>query len=288
MPLTDLKTLLEKAEQNKFAVGAFEVWNLESVQIVVSTAERLNSPVILAIGPLEIKYAGIEPLSELALSLSKKAKVPVGIHLDHGDSLSLVEETLNHGFTSVMIDVSRLPFQENVETTAKAVKMAQQKNIPVEAELGHVGGLEGDVAAEKEEQFLTDPQEAVTFVQKTGIDALAVAIGTAHGFYQKKPQLDLPRLKQIRELVKVPLVLHGGSGLQKEEIQASIQAGISKINIATEFIHALGRGVYETLASNPAKVNVLTYFSPSRKKGEALVAEKLKLFGSVGKAALYL
>ena len=287
MSVVDLKTLLEKAEQNKFAVGAFEVWNLESIHLVISTAERLNSPVILAIGPLEIQYAGIDPLSELALSLAKKSKVPVGIHLDHGDSLSLVEEALCHGFTSVMIDASHLPFRENVEITAEVVQMARQKNVPVEAELGCLGGGEGETPARRE-KFLTDPQEALVFVETTGIDALAVAIGTAHGFYKEKPWLDLQRLRRIREKVNVPLVLHGGSGLQKEEIHASIEAGISKINICTDFIHALGKGVYDTLADNPSRVNVLTYFAPSLKRGEALIEEKIKLFGSEGKANLHL
>ena len=276
MPLTTMKEILLDAQRKRYAVGAFEVWNLESIQVVVRAAEAMESSVIFAIGSLEIAYAGMEDLASLALSHARAANAPIAVHLDHGDSLERAREAIEHGFTSVMIDASRETYEENVTRTRRVAALAHRWGATVEGELGVLGTLEG---GEKGPRVVcTEASHARRYVEETGIDALAVAIGNAHGFYKGEPRLDLDRLRAIRAEVETPLVLHGGTGIPEETLREAIAAGITKVNIATQFMDAFARAYAESYAKAGGKVNVPTCFGPALEAGEALVREKIGIF----------
>ncbi|MFH0963819.1 MAG: class II fructose-bisphosphate aldolase [Planctomycetota bacterium] len=273
--MTTTKELLLAARQRGSAVGAFEVWNLESVQAAVRAAETHRQAVILAIGPIEIEYATLEALAEIALRAARSARVPVAVHLDHGDSFEMAVQAIRNGFTSVMIDASGLPFEENVRTTTEVARVAHAAGVSVEGELGVLGTLEG--GEEGGRAVCTDPQDAQRYVEETGIDALAVAIGNAHGFYQGTPTLDFERLAAIRERVSVPLVLHGGTGIPEELLRKAIGLGIAKVNVATEYIARFLEGYARTHRELRDKVSVRSAFTDSRKAAQALVEEKIRI-----------
>ncbi len=277
--------LLRAASRNGYAVGAFEVWSLESVRAVVRAAEQLRSPVILQVGPLEAKFAGLRALSRAALDAIDSSPAPAALHLDHGDSFELAAEAIECGFQSVMIDMSHLPFEENVAETRRVAEYAHERGVEAEGELGRLVGAEAGRSVEEWESAQTDPDKAAEFVERTRVDALAVAIGNAHGFYVGPPRLNLARLEQIRRRVRVPLVLHGGSGIPERTLFAAIARGISKINICTEFVAAFLETFRSFADEPPAKVDVPHVFGPPRERAAELVAEKLRLFRSVGQAA---
>ena len=239
----------------------------------------MNLPVILQVGPLEVQYAGsFEALSLIAKFTAERVKIPVALHLDHAEEFGMVEDALKAGFTSVMIDASTKSFNENVEITLKTVKAARKYGASIESELGRLAGNEGNTATEDEQAFQTDPDEAAGFVEKTGIDALAVAIGTAHGFYRFPPKLNLERLKLISGKVSVPLVLHGGSGTPDDQVAEAVKLGIAKVNICTEFVAAFGRRYAATQDVPGFKYNVPALFWPSKEAAKQLVLQKIKLF----------
>ena len=283
MSFSTMTRLLSDAQARGYAVGAFEVWNLESVQALATTAERLRAPVIFQIGPLEVQHAGTGPLTELARQAIEAISVPAIIHLDHGDTYDLVVEAVEHGFNSVMLDASHLPFDENVAETRKAVEFAHARGVEAEGELGRLLGAEAARNTSDAEAHQTDPNEAAEFVAQTGIDSLAVAIGNAHGFYKGRPRINLERLEQIRRAVEVPLVLHGGSDIPEGILHATIDRGIAKINICTEFVHAFLTGFTSFADTPPTGVNVPDVFGPPRENAERLVEAKLRLFKSDGK-----
>lgn len=272
MPLDTTIKILRKAQQNHFAVGAFNVENMEMVQAVVAAAEAQRAPVIIQTTPGTLKYASPGMYLAMVTALAKKSSVPVAMHLDHGNSYELVEECLSEGYSSVMFDGSALPFEENIRQTKRVVEKAVQLNIPVEAELGVIGGKED--ALERKGDVYTDPAMAAEFVRRTGISSLAVAIGTAHGVYATKPVLDIERLKAIRAKVDIPLVLHGASGLTVEQIQSCIAAGICKINFATELRIAYTQGVIEALETQP--IDPKAYGKIGRAKVQMLVEKWMK------------
>ena len=218
--LVTSKELLLDAQKNGYAVGAFNVENMEMVQAVIAAAEELNSPVIMPTPPSTLKYADADYFYANASCAAKKANVPVVIHLDHGSSFDLAMKAFRAGYTSIMIDGSHSVFEENISITKSVVDACHPAGVPVEAELGKVGGKEDDLEAEADTN--TDPQEAKEFVERTGVTSLAVAIGTAHGFYAGTPVLDKERLSEIREVVDIPLVLHGASGLTDEDVAEAI------------------------------------------------------------------
>jgi len=222
--LTTNKIILNKARKGKYAVGAFNFVNLEVLQGIINAAELEKSPVIVQTTEGAIDYAGIEYLSAIALTSAKKAKVPVALHLDHGKELSYIRAAIKNGYTSVMIDGSHLPFEENIAITRKAVALARKKNVSVEAELGTLGGIEDKVSGKVN---LTDPAKAVEFVERTGVDTLAVAIGTSHGAYKfkVKSKLDFRRLRQIRDVIRIPLVFHGASGIPPDIVKKAVKYG---------------------------------------------------------------
>jgi len=278
--LVNTAKILLDAREKRYAVGAFEVWNLESIQTVIQGAEFFNVPVILQVGPLEAAYAGLEELSFIALELSKRSCVPVSLHLDHGDSFDLVIQAIHNGFTSVMIDASSKPFKENINITKEIVRIAHACKVDVEGEMGRLAGVEGYQDVSEGDSLETDPEEAFTYVKETGIDFLAVAIGTAHGFYRKEPKINIERLKDISRKITCPLVLHGASGLQEDVIRECIKWGISKVNICTEFVSAFGRGISEAYALPERKDNVPSIFDMGKQYALELIKNKIKIFSN--------
>ena len=241
MALVTMKRLLARAEENHCAVGAFSVGNMEMVMGAVKAAEDLNTPIILQIAEKRLKNSPLALMGPMMVSAAKNAGVEIAVHLDHGLTMDCVKEALSYGFTSVMLDGSLLPFAENIALTQGVVRTAAQYGATVEAELGVVGGNEGDTAEHK--ITCTDPAMAKEFCEQTGIDALAVAIGNAHGNYPVSPELRFDVLEEIYRTVDIPLVLHGGTGISDEQFRRAISLGIRKINIATASFDRLARSV---------------------------------------------
>ncbi|MCL6579406.1 MAG: class II fructose-1,6-bisphosphate aldolase [Candidatus Bathyarchaeota archaeon] len=304
--LVNNKDLLVPASRKGYAVGAFNINNLEALLAVSEAAVEEKSPIIVAVTPSAIKYAGLAYLSEIVKTAAKSVPVPMSLHLDHGEDFETVSKCVGAGFTSVMIDGSFLKFDENVALTKRVVDMAHPKGVAVEAELGRLAGVEEKTVEEKE-AVLTDPDAAKEFVKKTGVDALAVAVGTSHGAYKFKaePKLDFERLRQIREKVSVPLVLHGASsvpqwiiekavkygaelagakGIPEEHIKKAISFGIAKINIDTDLRLAFTATVREVLAKSPKEFDPRKILGPAKEAMKEVVKGKMRLFGSSGKA----
>jgi fructose-bisphosphate aldolase, class II len=280
MPLVAMKEILDVARKEKYAVGAFEFWSLDSAQAVVESALELNLPVILQAGFIECEFAGgIKNLYKIAKMVADDYQVPVALHLDHAEDYDFVCSAIDAGFTSVMIDASKMSFEENVKITKKVVQAARPYGVSVESEIGKLAGNEGNISLSEEEAVQTDPDDANRFVEETGIDALAVAIGTAHGFYKFTPKINIERLKEIAEKVAIPLVLHGGSGTPDEKVVEAINHGIAKVNICTEFVAAFGKTYITTQNQPQFKYSIPLLFGPSKKAGKELVKAKMKLFG---------
>ncbi|EOU1316084.1 TPA: ketose-bisphosphate aldolase [Klebsiella quasipneumoniae subsp. similipneumoniae] len=284
--LMNMKDVLSVAQQNKFGVGAFNIASAEFARLVIQVAEKLRSPVILEVHPDEHEFTGddfIYYLRELAI----KATVPVVIHLDHGQTLEQIMRAIRTGYTSVMIDASALPFEENIAITRYVTEVAHAAGVSVEAELGTIGVAEGSSEGGHAEILYTDPQQAEQFVRETRVDSLAVAIGTSHGLYPagKQPKLDIERLKAIKQRLSIPLVLHGGSGNKDAEVAESIQHGVGKINISSDMKKAFYVALEEELKSGSHEPSAL-YLKPMDAAKE-IVIHKMDLFSSIGKAALY-
>lgn len=283
MPLTTSRALLLNAQKAGYAVGAFNIENMEMAQAVIEAAQEAKAPVILQTTPGTLKYASPAVFAGMVAALARGAMVPVALHLDHGNSYELALAALEAGYTSVMIDGSALSLEDNIRLTRRVVEVAAPLGIPVEAELGKVGGKEDDLTADQDTN--TNPQEAVRFVLETGIDSLAVAIGTAHGFYVGTPVLDKARLAEIRKLVPIPLVLHGASGLSEADVRDCIALGICKVNFATELRAAFTDGVKQALAAAPDLYDPKKMGAKARDNVRRLVIEKIKMCGSDGRVS---
>lgn len=281
MALTTLSKILAKAQKEGYAVGAFNVENMEMVQAVIGVAEELQSPVILQTTPSTLQYAGCELFFSIINALTKKTDIPVAIHLDHGNSFEIVSKAFREGYTSVMIDGSKLSREENIQLTKSVVKLCSPSGVSVEAELGCVGGKEDEHSDNNE---LTQPEEARFFASETKVDALAVAIGTAHGLYKTTPDIDVDRLKEIRKNVDIPLVLHGTSGVPDDVVKECIKNGICKVNYATDLRVAFTKGVLSTLKKNGNIYDPKQYFSAGSEEVKRYVASKMKICGCAGKA----
>lgn len=249
MPLVTSKEMLLDAQKGNYAVGAFNAENMEMVKAIIQAAEELKAPVMIQTTPSTVKYGTLETFFGIVSAEAAKATVPVCLHLDHGSSFELAMQAIKAGYTSVMIDGSHEDFEGNVAISKKVADVANALNIPVEAELGKVGGKEDDLEADADTN--TDPQEAKEFVERTGITSLAVAIGTAHGFYAGTPVLDKERVSEIRKVVDVPLVLHGASGLSEEDVRECVERGMCKVNFATELRVAYTDAVKKLLEEKP-------------------------------------
>ncbi|MGN8799079.1 tagatose-bisphosphate aldolase subunit GatY [Candidatus Merdisoma sp. HCP28S3_D10] len=280
--VTSEKMLLD-AQKGGYAVGAFNVENMEMVMAVIAAAEELRAPLMMQTTPSTIKYAGLDMYLANVKAAAERASVPVCLHLDHGDSFDLAMRALRTGYTSIMIDGSHNVFEENIAITKAVADACRPSGIPVEAELGKVGGKEDDLDGGTGNGY-TDPLEAKEFVERTGVNSLAVAIGTAHGVYKGVPKLDLDRLAEIRKVVDIPLVLHGASGLSEEAVVESIKRGICKVNFATELRIAYTDGVKEFLAANPDAFDPKKYGKVAMEHVKEIVETRMKMCGCAGKA----
>ena len=272
--LTTLKEVLAFAEEKKAAIPAFNIDNMEIVQSLIKASEEENYPVILAVGQAAIKDGKLALLAATAQVLAKKSPIPVVLHLDHGQSLEQVRMALDCGFTSVMIDGSKLPFHENVEISKRALEMARSAGATVEAELGCILGVEDDISHDDSKPFLVRTEDVEAFNKAVTVDALAVGIGNAHGIYKGLPNLDFDRLSEVNDISSVPLVLHGGSGIPGDMIQKAISLGIRKINVATEIRLAYVRGLTKEVESG----DFYTMSNSGKAEVVALAKEKIHLF----------
>lgn len=275
MALVTTKQLLLDAQKGGYAVGAFNVENMEMVQAVVAAAEELRSPVIMQTTPSTVKYANLNYFYENVKVAAQESSVPVVIHLDHGNSFELAMQAYRTGYTSIMIDGSHEGFEDNIALTSAVVKACHPGEVPIEAELGKVGGKEDDLDGGEGDPY-TNPQEAAEFVERTGIDSLAVAIGTAHGVYKGVPKLDFSRLSEIRKAVSIPLVLHGTSGVPDEDVAECIKRGICKVNYATDLRIAFTKGINQVLKENPDTIDPKKYNAKGREEVRKYVMHKKK------------
>ncbi|MDQ0496080.1 MULTISPECIES: class II fructose-1,6-bisphosphate aldolase [Paenibacillus] len=284
MPLVSMKDMLNKALEGKYAVGQYNINNLEWTQAILGAAEEEKSPVILGVSEGAARHMGgfytVVKMVE-GLIHDMKITVPVAIHLDHGSSFEKCKEAIDAGFTSVMIDDSHSPIEKNIETTKKVVEYAHSKGVSVEAEVGMVGGQEDDVVGDVMYAKLDD---CVRIVNETGIDTLAPALGSVHGPYKGEPNLGFKEMEEIRNAVKLPLVLHGGTGIPTHDIKKSISLGTSKINVNTENQIAFAKVVREVLAAKPDAYDPRTFIAPGREAIKQTVIGKIREFGSNNKA----
>lgn len=284
MGLVPMADILEKANKEYYAVGGFNINNMEFLQGIIWAAEETNSPLILQASEGAIKYIGMDYVMKMVEAAVKDTHIPVALHLDHGSSYEVIMRCIREGFSSVMFDGSKYPFQENIKLTREVVKAAHSVGVTVEAELGKIGGAEDDVVVEDKDAKFTNPDEAEEFVEKTGVDALAIAIGTAHGVYKGKPELDFDRLEKINSKLDMPLVLHGASGVPEEDVRKAVTMGINKVNVNTAFQQAFTAKVKELFAEKPDLYDPRKYCGPGRDAITAKVKEKIEILGSKNKA----
>lgn len=280
--LVNLNEILPKAQKNHYAVGLFNTVNLEMAKGVLAAAEELRSPVIIGTAEILLPFAELEELAYFLVPMAKKASVPVVLHYDHGLTEKKVHEAMDLGFSSVMYDCSTLDFDGNCRAVAELTKEAHARGITVEAELGHVGANENSAeGTASDDSIYTEPAEAKRFWEATGVDALAVAIGTAHGAYKAKPRLDFDRLREIAGLVPAPLVLHGGSGLSDQDFQTTIQNGIAKVNIFTDINCASANAAHDNWADGKGMTDLMPSITEAVKQA---TMKKMKVFGSANRA----
>ncbi|GBG96326.1 class II fructose-1,6-bisphosphate aldolase [Lactococcus termiticola] len=283
MTLVKSKEMIDLAFKEGYAIGAFNAENMEMVEAIVEAAEELRAPVIVQTTSGTLNTTPPEMFYEMVSASAGKATVPVVLHLDHGDGFERVARCLRAGYTSVMIDASKKPFDENVATSQEVVKMAHAMGIPVEAELGIVGGKED--GNEAEGLAYTDPEEAQVFADLTGVDFLAIGIGNVHGFYKAEPHLAFDVLQAVREKTGgLPLVLHGTSGIPDEDVAKAVRLGIAKVNYATELRATFTEAVKAYLAEDSQVIDPKKYNSQAKRAVKALVKQKIQMLGSAGKA----
>lgn len=284
MKILSTREMLKKAQREGYAVPAFNIHNLETLQVVVETAAELQSPVILAGTPSTIDYAGGEYIVAMAQVAAQKHNIPIAIHLDHFEDVEEIKHYVNMGFNSTMIDASHSSYEDNIKTVKEVVEYAHKYDATVEAELGRLGGQEDDLVVDEKDAMYTNPQQAKEFVEKTGIDSLAIAIGTAHGLYKGEAKLDFDRLKEIRDMVDVPLVLHGASDVPDELVKKAISLGICKVNVATDLKIPFSDAVKKFFNENPDANDPRKYMTPGKEAMKKIVEHKIMVCGSNGKA----
>ncbi|OPX44313.1 fructose-bisphosphate aldolase [Ruminiclostridium hungatei] len=278
MRFVPMKEILELGRKKGIAYGAFEFWSVETARAAILAGSKLGMPVILQCGQTEIDMmGGFEDVVSTVEIASRNASVPVALHLDHAVTYEACNAAIQAGFSSVMIDLSAKPLEENIYGTLQVVERAHPANVTVEAELGRLVGEEGAIAVKGHEAAQTDPEEARRFVEATGIDCLAVSIGTQHGQYKFEPKLNIERLKKIYELTKIPLVLHGGSGTPMWQVQESIRNGINKVNICTDIVLAMGHQYVDTQKGD-LKYTTANLFNPANEAAQKIIEEKMRAF----------
>ena len=284
MALENMTAMLKQARKGGYAVGAFNILDYNSMKAVVRAAEEINSPVIVQTSVKTVIYWGYETIITWLTDLADKSDVPVAIHLDHCKEIEVIKKCIDKGWTSVMIDASSFPFEENLALTRQAVELASPHNVSVEAELGEIGGVEDDISVADQSAFLADPARAEEFCREVSIDCFAPAIGTAHGLYKGKPKIDFDRLSKISDLIDIPLALHGGTGLSNEIFQKCISLGCAKVNISTQLKHIFIDAFADYRSENPAEYNPLKNLKAQYQGLKKVIVEYLRLFGSEGQA----
>ena len=282
--IQNTKEMLINARKEGYAVPAFNIHNLETIQTVVEAAVEMKSPVILAATPGTMNYAGRAYVQAIAEVAAKENDIPIALHLDHHETIESIEESLKLGTKSVMIDGSHSTFEENIALTKKVVDKAHAHGSTVEAELGRLVGQEDDMIVEAEDAIYTDPDTVEEFVERTGVDSLAVAIGTGHGVYETEPNIDFERLEKIKNLIEIPIVLHGASGISKEDVQKSISLGCAKVNVSTELKIPFSNALRNHLIEHPEETDPRKYFGPAKEAMKKAVIEKILICKSDGKA----
>jgi len=284
MPLVSSTLMLQAARAGGYAVPAFNVHTLEMLQAVVEAASELRSPLIVQSTVGTVKHLGPDYLAAAATVAANRSRVPIALHLDHCTDFELIVQCIRAGYTSVMIDASHSPFEENVRRTAKVVEVARAAGVNVEAELGRVGGVEDDIVVEDRDALLADPDECARFVELTGVPTLAPAIGTAHGIYKGDPNIDFDRIGRIAARVAVPLVLHGGSGIPDDQVRRCIALGMAKMNVATELRIVFTNAIKAVFAADPDENDPRRYMIRAKEALREAAAAKIRLCGSADRA----
>jgi len=284
MPLISSTAMLQEARQGKYCIGAFNVHTLEMLQAVVEAAEETRSPLIIQSTVGTVKHLGPDYIAAAARVAADRTGLPIALHLDHCTDFDLIVKCIRAGYTSVMIDASMHPYEENVARTSKVMEVAAAAGVNVEAELGKVGGVEDDIVVDERDALLADPEECKSFVERTGVHTLAPAIGTAHGIYKGEPNIDFDRIGRIASLVETPLVLHGGSGIPAEQVKRAVSLGMAKMNVATELRIAFSDAIKDIFAANPDENDPRKYMVPAKAAVKRLAIEKMQLCGCIGKA----
>lgn len=288
MGLVTLKEILAGTRENHYAVGAFNFSCPEDAEGVIMAGVEKNAPVILQVSMNALKYNGLKATVGMVKGMAESVDIPVCLHLDHATDYDLIKECIREGFTSVMVDASKKPYEENIADSKMIVEYAKPYGCSVEAELGMLGGREENVVVDDASAAMTNPDDVARFVEETGIDALAVSIGTAHGFYKADPKLDFERLEKITKVTDCPLVLHGGTGVPEADFRKCVQLGMSKINYGTAiksvFVGAVAAVAAEEAAKVPGKQDPRNLLKPAKKAVAEHVGEKIDIYGSTGKA----
>ena len=280
--LVNMQEMLAKAQKERYGIGFFNAVNVEMARAIIEPAEELRAPVIVGTAEVLLSAMSLERVAEYLIPMAQKAGVPVAVHYDHGLTFEKCMEALKLGFSSVMYDCSTASYEENLDRVAEMVRVCHGMGVTVEGELGHVGDNEGAGKLENPSDYFTDPAVAMDFVQKTGVDALAVAVGNAHGDYKFPPKLDFSRITAIREATGIPLVLHGGSGLSDDDFREAVRRGVCKINIFTDLDKAGKAGIEKGLKNGAASMMGLIPYEIEAMK--EVVRNKIGLFGSDGRA----
>lgn len=277
MALINPMSFVKKAAENGVGIASFNVHNLETIQAVAEGAAEENCPVIIQTTPGTLQHAGIPYIAAITKSASELYDIPIALHVDHCKSFETIIQCIRYGYTSVMIDTAHLPYEENIAMVKKVVEIAHSVGVAVEGELGKIGGVEDNLIVNEREATFTVPSEAKNFVEQTGLDMLAIAIGTAHGEYKGEPKLDFERLSAIRKLVDVPLILHGASGVPDVQIKESLKRGIAKINIATELKIPMAMAIKDCFANKPGETDPRNYMGMAKVAVKEVVREKIRL-----------
>lgn len=278
------REMLLKAQREGYAVPAFNIHNMETLQVVAETAMEMKSPVIIAGTPSTIEdYAGPDYIKAMAEVAANKYDVPIAIHLDHFEDVDAIKRDIDIGFKSCMIDASKKPFEENIAIVKDVVEYAHRYDAVVEAELGKLGGREDDLVVDEKDTRYTNPDDAAEFVNKTNVDSLAIAIGTTHGLYKGEPKLDFERLKEIRSKVSIPLVLHGASDVPDELVKEAISLGICKVNVATDLKIPFADAVKKFFNENSKESDPRKYMTPGKEAMKEIVKHKIEVCGSANR-----
>ncbi|EDT75095.1 tagatose bisphosphate family class II aldolase [Clostridium butyricum] len=278
------REMLLKAQREGYAVPAFNIHNMETLQVVAETAMEMKSPVIIAGTPSTIEdYAGPDYIKAMAEVAANKYDIPIAIHLDHFEDVEAIKRDIDIGFKSCMIDASKKPFEENISIVKDVVEYAHRYDAVVEAELGKLGGREDDLVVDEKDAMYTNPDDAADFVDKTNVDSLAIAIGTAHGLYKGEPKLDFERLKEIRSKVSIPLVLHGASDVPDELVKEAISLGICKVNVATDLKIPFADAVKKFFNENSKESDPRKYMTPGKEAMKEIVKHKIEVCGSANR-----